>query len=370
MKKTLLTTLLCSLMMTACSSGGSDNGQSNNIQNSEQSVKEKANGKANELKDKVKAQADKAEEKAKDIQSDTKDKADEVKEKAKSESDKAEEKAKDIQSDTKDKTDEVKEKAKSESDKAEEKAKDIQSDTKDKTDEVKEKAKSESDKAEEKAKDIQSDTKDKTDEAKEKVKSESDKAEEKAKDAKADEKLDDRNDPPAYMAVDVNGTQMDLTLGENADVPGYNDLRYDENIDSRYSTNYQHSVFGYVIDRKAKTSNFFAQGESTLEAKMPSEGKISYHGDTLYFAGGDLQEGSANMSANFGKKTVEGAIIHRDGHELANFRGQIHGNRFTAHEGLNVDGGFYGDSAQEAAGQFEGRVNDKEITGAFAVKQQ
>ena len=137
------------------------------------------------------------------------------------------------------------------------------------------------------------------------------------------------------------------------------------------NNNFKASAFGtysdYLIDQY-----FFAQGNPTALAQIPTEGKVEYNGGAVYKKDGDQyfsERTGMTATADFGTKAIDINIKKTDAVPGMNFGGKITGNSFAGEvNGIKTQGGFFGKDAQEMTGLFTNEADKS--SGAFGgIKQ-
>ena len=145
----------------------------------------------------------------------------------------------------------------------------------------------------------------------------------------------------------------------------YNLRKEGQNILS--NSNFKSSAFGtysdYLIDQY-----FFAQGNPTALAQIPTSGKVEYNGGAVYKKDGE--ESFSEMSkmtatADFANKVIDINIKEKpNAVPEMNFGGKITGNSFAGEvNGIKTQGGFFGKDAQEMTGLFTNEADKSR--GAF-----
>lgn len=132
------------------------------------------------------------------------------------------------------------------------------------------------------------------------------------------------------------------------------------------NNNFKASAFGtysdYLIDQY-----FFAQGNPTALAQIPTEGKVEYNGGAVYKKDGDQyfsERTGMTATADFGTKAIDINIKKTDAVPGMNFGGKITGNSFAGEvNGIKTQGGFFGKDAQEMTGLFTNEADQSR--GAF-----
>ena len=159
---------------------------------------------------------------------------------------------------------------------------------------------------------------------------------------------------------------IDAWSGERLEDDPYNLRKEGQTILS--NSNFKASAFGtysdYLIDQY-----FFAQGNPTALAQIPTAGKVEYNGGAVYQKNGE-KKSYAEMSemtatADFANKVIDINIKkNRDAVPEMKFGGKITGNSFAGEvDGIKTQGGFFGKDAQEMTGLFTNEADKSR--GAF-----
>ena len=148
----------------------------------------------------------------------------------------------------------------------------------------------------------------------------------------------------------------------------YNLRQYRQTILS--NSNFQASAFGTYID-ELTDQYFFAQGNPTALAQIPTAGKVEYDGGAVYKKDGDYGRITGmTATADFANKVIDINIKERGKFVPGmNFGGKITGNSFAGEvNGIKTQGGFFGKDAQEMTGLFTNEADQSR--GAFGgIKQ-
>ena len=169
--------------------------------------------------------------------------------------------------------------------------------------------------------------------------------------------------------VDINilrrAGQIDDETYEPYDDP-YNLRKEGQTILS--NNNFQASAFGTYFDRLSGNQYFFAQGNPTALAQIPTAGRVEYNGGAVYKKDGDRnysERTEMTATADFGTKAIDINIKEKPNFVPGmNFGGKITGNSFAGEvNGIKTQGGFFGENAQEMTGLFTNE-SDKS-RGAF-----
>lgn len=169
--------------------------------------------------------------------------------------------------------------------------------------------------------------------------------------------------------VDINilrrAGEMDPESFEEYDDP-YNLRKEGQTILS--NNNFQASAFGTYLDRLSGNQYFFAQGNPTALAQIPTAGKVEYNGGAVYKKDGDQyysERTEMTATADFGTKAIDINIKEKPNAVPGmNFGGKITGNSFAGEvNGIKTQGGFFGKDAQEMTGLFTNEADKSR--GAF-----
>ena len=139
------------------------------------------------------------------------------------------------------------------------------------------------------------------------------------------------------------------------------------------NSNFQASAFGTYLDRLSGNQYFFAQGNPTALAQIPTAGKVEYNGGAVYKKDGDQyysERTEMTATADFANKVIDINIKEKPNAVPGmNFGGKITGNSFAGEvNGIKTQGGFFGKDAQEMTGLFTNEADKSR--GAFGgIKQ-
>ena len=174
--------------------------------------------------------------------------------------------------------------------------------------------------------------------------------------------------------VDINilrrAGEMDPESFEEYDDP-YNLRKEGQTILS--NSNFQASAFGTYLDRLSGNQYFFAQGNPTALAQIPTAGKVEYNGGAVYKKDGDQyysERTEMTATADFANKVIDINIKEKPNAVPGmNFGGKITGNSFAGEvNGIKTQGGFFGENAREMTGLFTNEADKSR--GAFGgIKQ-
>ena len=131
------------------------------------------------------------------------------------------------------------------------------------------------------------------------------------------------------------------------------------------NTKFQASAFGTYID-ELTDQYFFAQGNPTALAQIPTAGRVEYDGGAVYKKDGDFSQMTGmTATADFASKVID-INIKEKGKFVPDmkFGGKITGNSFAGEvNGIKTQGGFFGKDAQEMTGLFTNEADKSR--GAF-----
>lgn len=169
--------------------------------------------------------------------------------------------------------------------------------------------------------------------------------------------------------VDINilrrAGEMDPESFEEYDDP-YNLRKEGQTILS--NNNFQASAFGTYLHTLSGNQYFFAQGNPTALAQIPTAGRVEYNGGAVYKKDGDQyysERTEMTATADFGTKAIDINIKEKPNAVPGmNFGGKITGNSFAGEvNGIKAQGGFFGKDAQEMTGLFTNEADKSR--GAF-----
>lgn len=137
------------------------------------------------------------------------------------------------------------------------------------------------------------------------------------------------------------------------------------------NSDFQSSAFGTYFHNLTDNQYFYAQGNPTALAQIPTAGKVEYDGGAAYKKDGDdSQRTGMTATADFANKVIDINIKEKPNFVPGmNFGGKITGNSFAGEvNGIKTQGGFFGKNAQEMTGLF---INEADqARGAFGgIKQ-
>ena len=137
------------------------------------------------------------------------------------------------------------------------------------------------------------------------------------------------------------------------------------------NSDFQSSAFGTYFYNLTDNQYFYAQGNPTALAQIPTAGKVEYDGGAAYKKDGDdSQRTGMTATADFANKVIDINIKEKPNFVPGmNFGGKITGNSFAGEvNGIKTQGGFFGENAQEMTGLFTNEADQSR--GAFGgIKQ-
>ena len=139
------------------------------------------------------------------------------------------------------------------------------------------------------------------------------------------------------------------------------------------NNNLKSSAFGTYVDKLTGNQYFYAQGEPTLIAQIPTAGTVEYQGGAVYKKDGDKNYSELSemkATADFANKVIDISISQKNNFVPGmSFGGKITGNSFAGEvNGIKTQGGFFGKDAQEMTGLFTNEADQSR--GAFGgIKQ-
>lgn len=181
--------------------------------------------------------------------------------------------------------------------------------------------------------------------------------------------------------IDSSGQTVDIPVVRRANINIYDE--YDEEYRDPYhmvkegnsilsNTDFKSSAFGTYFYNLTDKQYFYAQGNPTALAQIPTAGKVEYDGGAAYKKDGDdSQRTGMTATADFANKVID-INIKEKGTFVPDmkFGGKITGNSFAGEvNGIKTQGGFFGEGAQEMTGLFTNEADKSR--GAFGgIKKQ
>ena len=137
------------------------------------------------------------------------------------------------------------------------------------------------------------------------------------------------------------------------------------------NSDFKSSAFGTYFHDLTDNQYFYAQGNPTALAQIPTAGKVEYDGGAAYKKDGDdSQRTGMTATADFANKVID-INIKEKGTFVPDmkFGGKITGNSFAGEvNGIKTQGGFFGENAREMTGLFTNEADKSR--GAFGgIKQ-
>ena len=136
------------------------------------------------------------------------------------------------------------------------------------------------------------------------------------------------------------------------------------------NSDFKSSAFGTYFYNLTDKQYFYAQGNPTVLAQIPTAGKVEYDGGAAYKKDGDdSQRTGMTATADFANKVIDINIKKSRFVPDMKFGGKITGNSFAGEvNGIKTQGGFFGENAQEMGGLFTNEADQSR--GAFGgIKQ-
>ena len=132
------------------------------------------------------------------------------------------------------------------------------------------------------------------------------------------------------------------------------------------NSDFQSGAFGTYFHNLTDNQYFYAQGNPTALAQIPTAGKVEYDGGAAYKKDGDdSQRTGMTATADFANKVIDINIKEKPNFvPEMNFGGKITGNSFAGEvNGIKTQGSFFGENAQEMTGLFTNEADKSR--GAF-----
>ena len=183
----------------------------------------------------------------------------------------------------------------------------------------------------------------------------------------------------SYLTIrDNNGKLVDIPVVRTANIDPdglddeyrdpYHMVKDGQSILS--NSDFKSSAFGTYFYNLTDKQYFYAQGNPTVLAQIPTAGKVEYDGGAAYKKdGGDSQRTGMTATADFANKVIDINIKKSRFVPDMKFGGKITGNSFAGEvNGIKTQGGFFGENAQEMGGLFTNEADQSR--GAFGgIKQ-
>ncbi|MGQ8820768.1 transferrin-binding protein-like solute binding protein [Bibersteinia trehalosi] len=139
----------------------------------------------------------------------------------------------------------------------------------------------------------------------------------------------------------------------------------------------ENTLISFVKQTDLTNQYLFTSG-TNITKTMPTEGAVSYKGHSLNIYAKDntggidsLVAGSAEFVADFNQKTLTGTVSAATDNDFipVAIKASITNNTFTgSSDGVNVQGGFFGEKAGELIGDYM-RTQQQNTIGVFQAKQ-
>lgn len=197
----------------------------------------------------------------------------------------------------------------------------------------------------------------------------------------------EKNEASRPLARDVRDLAVIDGSGRTVDIPVVRTANIDpDGIDDEYrdpyhmvkegnsilsNSDFKSSAFGTYFYNLTDKQYFYAQGNPTVLAQIPTAGKVEYDGGAVYKKDGDFSQVTGmTATADFASKAID-INIKEKGKFVPDmkFGGKITGNSFAGEvNGIKTQGGFFGKDAQEMTGLFTNEADKSR--GAFGgIKQ-
>ena len=196
----------------------------------------------------------------------------------------------------------------------------------------------------------------------------------------------EKNEASRPLARDVRDLAVIDGSGRTVDIPVVRTANIDpDGIDDEYrdpyhmvkegnsilsNSDFKSSAFGTYFYNLTDKQYFYAQGNPTVLAQIPTAGKVEYDGGAAYKKDGDnSQRTGMTATADFANKVIDINIKKSRFVPDMKFGGKITGNSFAGEvNGIKTQGGFFGENAQEMGGLFTNEADQSR--GAFGgIKQ-
>ena len=196
----------------------------------------------------------------------------------------------------------------------------------------------------------------------------------------------EKNEASRPLARDVSDLAVIDGSGRTVDIPVVRTANIDpDGIDDEYrdpyhmvkegnsilsNSDFKSSAFGTYFYNLTDKQYFYAQGNPTVLAQIPTAGKVEYDGGAAYKKDGDnSQRTGMTATADFANKVIDINIKKSRFVPDMKFGGKITGNSFAGEvNGIKTQGGFFGENAREMTGLFTNEADKSR--GAFGgIKQ-
>ncbi|VTX67605.1 transferrin-binding protein-like solute binding protein [uncultured Aggregatibacter sp.] len=195
-----------------------------------------------------------------------------------------------------------------------------------------------------------------------------------------------KNELNSVLTADIRDLTIRDNNGKLVDIPVVRTANIDpDGLDDEYrdpyhmvkdgqsilsNSDFKSSAFGTYFYNLTDKQYFYAQGNPTVLAQIPTAGKVEYDGGAAYKKdGGDSQRTGMTATADFANKVIDINIKKSRFVPDMKFGGKITGNSFAGEvNGIKTQGGFFGENAQEMGGLFTNEADQSR--GAFGgIKQ-
>ena len=194
----------------------------------------------------------------------------------------------------------------------------------------------------------------------------------------------EKNETSRPLARDVRDLAVIDSSGQTVDIPVVRraNINQDDEYDEEYrdpfhlvqdrdsflsNSDFKSSAFGSYTYSETGNQYFYAQGNPTALAQIPTIGRVEYDGGAVYKKDGERsysQITGMTATADFANKVIDINIKERGTVPSMSFGGKITGNSFAGEvNGIKTQGGFFGKDAQEMTGLFTNEADQSR--GAF-----
>ena len=175
-----------------------------------------------------------------------------------------------------------------------------------------------------------------------------------------------------FRLMNLDGRQFQIIPTGNIDKTVIETDDKAKGIRSFIGANLSYARYGVVLYDNEKTDYVFYQGYATDEKQMPQTGTAKYTGYAIAYRASDraVSKGSSSFDVDFGAKTVQGTLT-LDQFGTHSVQAKIDGNEIVQVNNGGINSGyFYGKNAQEMAGDFYAKHQNKEIYGNFGATRK
>ena len=173
-----------------------------------------------------------------------------------------------------------------------------------------------------------------------------------------------------FRLMNLDGRQFQMIPTGNTDKTV---IETNQNgVRSMIGANLSYARYGVVLYDNEKTDYVFYQGYATDAKQMPQTGSAKYTGYAIAYRESDraISKGLSSFDVNFAAKTVKGTLT-LDKFGTHSVQAKIDGNEIVKVNNGGIHSGyFYGKNAQEMAGDFYAKHQNKEIYGNFGAKKK